>query len=238
MKAFIFDVDGTLTPSRQRIVLEFEMFFRSFCERNEVYLVTGSDRHKTIEQISMETYLMAKRVYNCSGNDVWVGHKNLRTSSFNLPEQGVEYLNQCLQDSLFPYKTGQHFDARPGLTNFSILGRSPGLSRNVLERKEYVYWDSVENERNKICEEFNTMFPELEAKVGGETGIDISNRGEDKGQIINDFEGYETHFFGDAMNEGGNDLPLANLVDFKYHVTGWEDTQEKLELLIKKGIAK
>ena len=41
---FIFDVDGTLTPSRQHIDLGFEKYFMDFCEDNEVYFVTGSDR--------------------------------------------------------------------------------------------------------------------------------------------------------------------------------------------------
>ena len=41
---FIFDVDGTLTPSRGIIDLNFKMFFNTFCLDNDVYLVTGSDK--------------------------------------------------------------------------------------------------------------------------------------------------------------------------------------------------
>ena len=47
---FIFDVDGTLTPSRGKIDLEFKTFFDTFCKLNDVYLVTGSDRDKTINK--------------------------------------------------------------------------------------------------------------------------------------------------------------------------------------------
>lgn len=61
---FIFDVDGTLTPSRGLIDGDFAVFFSTFCAENDVYLVTGSDRDKTIEQIGEEIYSLCKRVYN------------------------------------------------------------------------------------------------------------------------------------------------------------------------------
>ena len=51
MDKFIFDVDGTLTPSRQEIDMDFAVFFTDFCAENDVYLVTGRDREKRIEQV-------------------------------------------------------------------------------------------------------------------------------------------------------------------------------------------
>jgi phosphomannomutase len=77
---FIFDVDGTLTPSRGIIDIHFKMFFNTFCLDNDVYLVTGSDKPKTIEQIGEDTYILCKRVYQCSGSDVWDGDTNILKS--------------------------------------------------------------------------------------------------------------------------------------------------------------
>ena len=51
MRKYIFDVDGTLTPSRKKIEHEFWAPFLIFCRHNHVSLVTGSDREKTIEQL-------------------------------------------------------------------------------------------------------------------------------------------------------------------------------------------
>mgnify|MGYP000686652846 CR=1 FL=1 len=62
-KHFIFDVDGTLTPSRGEIDHDFAVFFSTFCAENNVYLVTGSDRDKTIEQIGEEIYSFLSRLY-------------------------------------------------------------------------------------------------------------------------------------------------------------------------------
>ena len=50
-KKFIFDVDGTLTPSRQEIDPDFEKYMIEFSNENDVYLVTGSNREKTIEHV-------------------------------------------------------------------------------------------------------------------------------------------------------------------------------------------
>ena len=53
---FIFDVDGTLTPSRRQIEPDFLQFFLDFVDNHEVYLVTGSNREKTIEQIGVDLF--------------------------------------------------------------------------------------------------------------------------------------------------------------------------------------
>ena len=84
---YIFDVDGTLTPSRQVIDPSFEAFMIKFCCKHDVYLVTGSDRQKTVDQLGLDICYRAKRVYNCSGADVWEKNENI-------------YRSSCLQQNL------------------------------------------------------------------------------------------------------------------------------------------
>ena len=79
---FIFDVDGTLTPSRGKMDKEFAKFFNRFCSIQDVYLVTGSDKPETVEQISELTYNLTKRVYQCSGSDVYEGKISILKSPF------------------------------------------------------------------------------------------------------------------------------------------------------------
>ena len=228
MNKFIFDVDGTLTPSRQGIDKRFAVWFKSFCLSNDVYLVTGSDRFKTLEQIGITIYKSCKRVYNCNGNDVWEQDRNVHQNEWTLEETPHTFLAQCLTESEFSLRTGQHFEHRPGMVNFSIVGR--GADKE--QRAQYVEYDNKKAERLKIAHSFNTMFPELEAKVGGETGIDISPKGLNKSQILKDFDLNKDTiiFFGDAMHMGGNDEPLAiaNKSGINYHVQDWKDTWEKL----------
>ena len=227
---FIFDVDGTLTPSRGIIDINFKMFFNTFCLDNDVYLVTGSDKSKTVEQIGKGTYNLCKRVYNCSGCDVYEGDQNIRTSDWTLPALARTFLISCEYESKFTIRTGNHIEERPGMVNFSVVGRNATTE----ERAKYVAYDTLVDERNTIAKAFNIMFPDLQATVGGDTGIDIAPLGSDKSQILHDFNENNTiHFYGDAMFEGGNDLPLAYALKdfqlgFSHHVNGWQHTWEKL----------
>ena len=230
MNKFIFDVDGTLTPSRGIIDIHFKMFFNTFCLDNDVYLVTGSDKPKTIEQIGEDTYILCKRVYQCSGSDVWDGDTNILKSGWTLPDLARTFLISCEYESPFSLRTGNHIEQRSGMVNFSVVGRNA----NAEQRAKYVEYDTVKNERINIASAFNIMFPDLQATVGGDTGIDIAPRGADKSQILRDFKEDDTiHFYGDAMFEGGNDLPLAYALKdfqlgFSHQVRDWEHTWEKL----------
>ena len=146
---YIFDVDGTLTPSRQVIDSSFEAFMIKFCCKHDVYLVTGSDRQKTVDQLGLDICYRAKRVYNCSGADVWEKGENIYRSSWRLPKDVRSFLQDELDYSQFPVRCGLHIEERPGGVNFSILGRGGGV--NLVEREEYVKWDINTNERRDIA---------------------------------------------------------------------------------------
>ena len=227
MKKFIFDVDGTLTPSRQKIPGDFLPLFIDFISKNDVYLVTGSDRAKTLEQVTPEIYNSCKRVYNCSGSDVYEGERNVYTSEWKLPWEVERFLYDELDYSSFPLRNGNHIERRPGGVNFSILGRDKDP---FLGREEYMRWDKDTDERAVIADRLRSSFPGLSVALGGQTGIDIGPYGSDKSQILRDFsEDDELYFFGDRMEPGGNDHSLGEAVKkrggYTYNVDGWKETQ-------------
>jgi len=231
-KKYIFDVDGTLTPSRQRITKEFNTFFISFCFDKNVYLVTGSDYDKTYEQLGETICYLAKKIYNCSGSYVTEKGEVICQSEWNLPDDAKKFLTEKMEESRFDIRTGLHFEDRPGMCNYSIVGRNA----NTFQRGVYAEWDIRTNERMNIAKEFNYLFPKITAKVGGETGIDIFPTGNDKSQIVRDFDKDDIiYFFGDKMDEEGNDFPLKQrLINDKYNahfhsVTSWQDTFDILK---------
>ena len=233
-KKFIFDVDGTLTPSRQEIDPDFEKYMIEFSNENDVYLVTGSNREKTIEQVGDTLFYAAKRVYNCSGSDVYEGDLNVYRDEWDVPEDVEEFLMDELHHSKFPVRTGTHVEKRPGGINFSILGRGQGVV--LEERDEYVKWDRTHHERKNLAIKIKNRFPDLEVQVGGQTGLDISPLGRNKGQILRDFSKEDfIYFYGDMMNEGQNDFPLADAIrkkelGFTYHVHSFQHTWDILSL--------
>ena len=138
MKKFIFDVDGTLTPSRKQMHSGFSAEFLIFCCKFDTYLVTGSDKDKTIEQVGSDIYNRCKRVFNCSGSDIYDGRNSVYRSDWKPSDDLISFLNDELDYSSFPTRTGDHIEHRPGGINFSILGRGEG---NMKGRDEYVKWD-------------------------------------------------------------------------------------------------
>ena len=227
---FIFDVDGTITPSRKKIEHEFWAPFLIFCRNHDVYLVTGSDREKTVEQVGLDIFYTAKRVYNCSGSDVYEKNKNVYRDDWKLPLDVEKFLMDELDYSQFPLRNGNHIERRPGGVNFSILGRD---NDPMLGREEYIKWDKEKLEREDIADRLKNQFPELNVQIGGQTGLDISNK--DKSQILRDFsKDDDIHFFGDMMQEGQNDYPLAmaivnNMMGTAYSVEDWKETRTLLE---------
>jgi len=230
---YIFDVDGTLTPSRKKIDKEFQEWFSDFCDESDVYIVSGSDRAKTIEQIGEEIYYKLKRAYQCSGNDVWEGDANIRTKHITLPEDCEDFLNNILEESAFPHKTGTHIEKRAGLVNFSIVGRQC----DEKQRREYMSWDKKTHERLKIKDFLNKKFPNIVVSIAGDTGVDITLPNFGKDQILSDFENFDVSFFGDKTEEGGNDHDIYEATlyhtdySMSYSVTGWRETWEVLKFL-------
>lgn len=236
MKFYIFDVDGTLTPSRGLMDSEFKKWFLKFNSENSVYLATGSDAPKTIEQIGEDVFAEVQRVYNCSGNSVWEKGVNVYNNDWKLEQLPWHFLETKLIHHEFDTKTGWHFDERPGLINYSIVGRNATTE----QRKKYVEYDLANNDRFDIAKEFNNNFSKeynVVAQVAGETGLDIMPIGKGKQQVLDDFTtDAEIVFFGDKCQQGGNDFDIAYAVRQRdngvvYHVDGWEETWRILQTL-------
>ena len=233
MSHFIFDVDGTLTPSRGRIDNEFAKWFEHFATHNAVYYVTGSDRQKTIEQLTKPIYNLAIRVYQCSGNDIWQQDKNIYSGMVDLPDYIFQELICWLERSKFNTRTGNHIEERPGLVNFSIVGRKANMEDRFLYRQ----WDEHKSERQMITDDLKYKFPEWNFQVAGETGIDITPVGCDKSQILKDFnlDNDDIYFFGDKTQPGGNDYEigyyLATAGQKVNQVNDWEHTWTLLKEL-------
>ena len=68
---YIFDIDGTLTPSRNKMDKQFQELFKNFMSAYRVWLISGSDHTKTIEQIGVDIWTNVERAYQCSGNQLF-----------------------------------------------------------------------------------------------------------------------------------------------------------------------
>jgi phosphomannomutase len=225
---FIFDVDGTLTPSRGVMDPDFKEWFLRFIQQHSVMLVTGSDLTKTVEQVGIDIVENVEYCFNCSGNVVMYKGKTIFRRDFSLPDNVKQYLDTQLLESSYPERCGIHFEDRRYMVNFSVVGRGA----NSEQRTQYYEWDKLNGERIRIATELNQKYPSIQAAVGGETGIDIFGHGHDKAQV-SEYLHQNTVFFGDRMDPNGNDYTLARTVVDNglgrcYNVINWTETMKEL----------
>ena len=235
-RLFMFDVDGTLTPSRLRMTKEFSKFFDKWSEKNKYYLVTGSDLDKTKEQLPIAYIDRAEAIFTCCGNQMWRDDELVYDNKFEPPNTLLTFLGGKARMSDTPVKSTNHIEDRGSMLNFSTVGRDCTLE----ERQEYFEWDNKVGERKNISNLIKLGWPNLDAVLGGQISIDIYPKGNDKSQVLEHIEKRHSEgeiiFIGDGIENGGNDYPLAELMDNLegcdwHHTKGWEHTKEILESL-------
>ncbi len=234
---FIFDVDGTLTPSSQPMEAEFAQFFRHFVAKHCVYLISGSDYAKLQTQMPIDILENCKGVFGCSGSEYFEKGLAVFCKDHVFPETLRLVCERFVELSKYPVRTGTHIELRPGMLNVSVVGRGADLA----QRNEYYQWDKKTGERNRFVEMLYRLPLPYEASAGGQISIDIVpagwNKSAAKEEILIRNPGARLCFFGDRICKGGNDLPLAEALagEGEFHqvtnVTDFQDTWRKLVAL-------
>lgn len=230
---YLFDVDGTLTPSRKPMVLDFKTYFKFWIRTqqssgNKVYLVTGSDKDKTIEQVGEEMWKMVDGSYQNAGNQLFVNGDLVFESEWEMPKDLESVTLDLIRQSRWYGTAENNIEKRIGMVNISTIGRDCTNQ----QRSEYYEWDKDNLERETIADVINSNFEDIEAVIGGEISIDIYPKGKDKSQILGCLEG-KNIFFGDNCYLGGNDYTISEAAYEKYHVADWTQTRDILAVIDK-----
>jgi phosphomannomutase len=224
---------------------EFQKFFKQWIKKNKFYLVTGSDLPKLQEQMCFYD-IEAEGIFTCCGNQFWLPNPSVPIQSadlvydnkFKVPRKLNKLLGTILSNSQYSHRYGNHIEDRGSMVNFSTVGRDCTQE----QREEYYKWDLEKGERQIIANAIKEKFPDLDAVIGGQISIDIYPKGNDKSQVFDVIEQErlvqpdEYIFIGDGIENGGNDYPLAELMDNItdcdwYQTKDWKQTKEILENL-------
>ena len=231
---YIFDIDGTLTPSRQLIDKTFAEFFLGWTVEGEkkVYFASGSDMKKIKEQLPEDILCASAGVFSCMGNQLWRDGKLEYQTSFIPDKTFFRDLDLYLeQGAKYKIRTGAHVEARAGMLNFSVVGRNATQE----QREAYSRWDKLHHEREDFVEYITSRYPSLDASIGGTISVDVYPKGNDKSQVIDYLSSLEPAatyvFVGDKTDLGGNDYAIVEkLQDVEgsawFKVGDWRDTQE------------
>lgn len=235
MSLFLFDMDGTLTPAREKMDYKMLMALDSIQSAgHKIGIVTGSDFGYLLEQceIMLDANIFdysQVHYFPCNGTKYYhieksgdlkkIYEKNMKEEIGDNRFNDLVYLLNEIQSS-FKYEkwgheiplTGNFIDYRKSMLNYCPMGRNASFE----DRKKWKNLEKKHNIRKNIFSNYFTSLPrslenDLTVKLGGETSFDIYPIGWDKTYCLNNIEldNYESvYFFGDACEKGKNDYEI------------------------------
>ncbi|GJD07468.1 Phosphomannomutase [Galdieria sulphuraria] len=233
----LFDVDGTLTPSRCKASHETLEFLRRL--RDEVFtgIVGGSDLVKQEEQLGPTILEDFDYVFSENGLVAYEKGKLIHVQSLakHLGEEKLKnVINCCLRyiaDLDIPLKRGTFVEFRKGMLNVSPIGRNCSQQ----EREEFEKYDRVHSIRSRFVDYLKERFEgyDLQFSIGGQISFDVFPRGWDKTYCLSFVKHIPViHFFGDKTFLGGNDYEIfQDARTIGHSVTSPEDTVKQCQQL-------
>ena len=229
-KLIAFDLDGTLTESKQPITNKTAKFLTSLAYDYEIAIVTGG----TMEQIKTQVldrlpdWVQDKmHLMSCSGAEYFRFGQTLYRNLILKKEKAVmiPMLTGLLKQMGYwtDNPAGDIIEDRGSQITVSALGQKASL-------KDKEDWDPFGIKRREIRDAVRAMFPEYSVRVGGLTSVDISIQGIDKEYAINEllewnqFEQSEVLYIGDKFRPGENDYPALVAGVTCLRVTSYADT--------------
>ena len=258
---FLFDVDGTIAESGQKITLNMATILDTLKEQGEIGIVGGGKLDKVLDQMDNKVYFDH---YFTECGCVYHKNTNNKPNSLQLEEVYKKNLREhplykeidvlikhCLQflSNVDYTLTGHFIDLRNGIVYVSLIG----LVATQLERETFIQLNNKNHYREKLLKSLHDILKRLDlvGKIdiveGGSVGIAIYPSEYDKVQVlehlINDEnkckndkieKAYKTiYYFGDKYEPNGNDYKMINHQNVVgIKVDNYKDTIEKLESLL------
>ena len=237
MRLLLFDVDGTLCRSGQKIESNMQQTLTKLSQLKDTTLaIIGGGIYDRISSqlkeslgyfkfVCSENGLMSYQLYEYEGEII---HNKIHNNNLRYqwkPQELTAIINDLLKITLeindLPVKTGKFILVRNGLIYWCPMGG--GCTQR--ERDQFKAIDQAQNYRINLIKRLrdkskHPRFSEdrVELGLGGELGIAVSPKGWDKSYIKNvlDLDKYdEIYFFGDKLGKYGSDEPILKLTQIK-----------------------
>jgi HAD superfamily hydrolase (TIGR01484 family) len=243
VKAMAFDLDDTLAPSKGAITSATADMLSELLTDYDVCVISGGTYAQFVNQLIAHLVDPAdwSRLHlmptSGASHYVWSGGEWTQAYAEELTADErarvSAALEQCARDlGLWEDEVwGERIEDRGPQITFSALGQQAPL-----EPKRA--WDPDGRKKSQLRDALQPLFPELEVRSGGSTSVDVTRAGIDKAYGIGRFlelvrlEAHELVFFGDRLDEGGNDYPVSTLGVRCIGVDGPEDTLAKVADLL------
>ncbi len=257
IRLFVFDLDGTLTPSKS--VADREMvglLLRLLCEKR-VAVIGGGKYELFKEQLVRRLPRRDARLANLflfptssTAFYRFKGGKWVRVYSHGLSLAERKKIKAAFAAAFekiryeHPARTyGPVIEDRGTQITFSALGqeivRKLGVRRGLALKEE---WNRNHDVRPRLMKALKKLLPKFEVRQGGLSSVDVTRKGIDKAYGIGQIEKHlhipraKMFFVGDAIFPGGNDYAVVRTgVDY-IKVKGPEETKKIIRAALEDAV--
>lgn len=246
-KILAFDSDDTIVVSKMAATERMARLLADAMRYYDVCIISGTGFDETIypntvkqiEQIDGVDLARLHIMPTC-GTRYYRYQDNEWKLQYNedLTEEQKERIFEAIEvsarklDMWIDNPAGVIIEDRLSQVTYSALGQ-----RAKAEDK-YAWAEANVEKRRQLNEAVKALIPEFEVRTAGTTSLDVTRPGIDKAYGMKKLleatgcSKEEVLFFGDKLEEGGNDFPVKNMGIECIGVTRWEDTACALEAVI------
>ena len=241
-KLIVFDLDGTLAPSKSPVDGEVAALLHDLLGILRVAVISGGAwpqfEKQLLSNLSHDGRLGNLSLLPTCGTKFFTYTKDwneIYSEDFKAEEKKriIGSLHQAIEQAGFPVKRtwGEQIEDRGSQITYSALGQQAPLE----DKKT---WDPDFAKRNKIKAILDTLIPEFAVALGGATSIDVTRHGIDKGYGIRKLRDVlhiaidQMIFVGDALFPGGNDYPAKQAGALSIEVSEPHETKRVVEAIL------
>ena len=250
-KLIAFDLDDTLAITKSEISDRMSVLLGRLLEKYDVCVITGGRfeqiEKQVVKRLEVPEHLLGKlhlmptcgtRYYRYDELD----HKWVMQYAEDLTKEQKQKIVKVLET--VAKDMGIWCDSPAGEIiedRFSQITMS-ALGQQATPEDKYAWAEKYKDVRPVYRDKVAELLPDLEVRIGGTTSTDITLPGIDKAygmqKLIEaiDISKDEILFFGDKLQEGGNDFPVRAMGIDSIAVEGWETTAYALDGVL--GVSK
>jgi hypothetical protein len=241
-KLVVFDLDGTLAPSKSSLAPQTAELLRDLLRIIDVAVISGGAwaqfEKQLLTDLPHNSILANLSLLPTCGtkffqyNGKW---KELYSEDLTAGQKRkiIDSLDKAAEEAGYrPEKVwGKVIEDRGSQVTFSALGQQAPLA-------EKEKWDTDYAKRKRITAILETLIPEFSIRMGGATSIDVTKPGIDKAYGIGKLRDTlhlplkDMIYIGDALFPGGNDYPAEEAGVVSIPVQGPEDTNVVIRTIL------
>ncbi len=245
-KLIAFDLDGTLSESKQRLPAEMGELLGKLLEKMPVAIMSGASfaqfEKQVLPALPDTPFMNRLFIFPTNAAQCYVFKESrwqtAYDQSFNTFEKSrvMQAIKESLEETGFANPThqvwGERIEDRGAQISFSGLGQEAPLEAKKL-------WDPTGEKKKTIREAIAKRLTDFSVVASGSTTVDITKKGIDKAYGIRklielaQITVTEMLYVGDALEEGGNDSVVKKTGVHTVDVFGPEETALIIEGLIK-----